>query len=255
MRKKGLVYNVGINDMPNGWTTENKLNKRIYDCWNGMIRRCYSEKCHKKHQTYKDCYVCERWLKLSNFVEDISKIDGYEYWLMNPNKRIALDKDIKVNGNKRYCLENCIFTTISNNSRQSSIGTHHTEETKEKLRKFNTGKIVSEESKRKMSESHKDKPKSEKHKQKLSESNKNKKVVVQYDNNMNLIMIWNSIIKASETLNINKSCISGCCRGEQKSAGKDKNGNKMYWKYLSDVPEEDILNYIRHNMQVKIEEE
>ena len=31
---------------------------------------------------------------------------------------------------------------------------------------------------------------------------------------------------------VNSLCISACCRGVRKSAGKDKNKNKLIWKYI-----------------------
>lgn len=114
-----MICNKGINDMSIGWRLENELNHRIYKTWTHMIQRCYSEKSLKERPTYKNCYVCDRWLKLSNFVDDISKIDGYDEWLNNKN--MALDKDIKSNGkNKCYCLDNCMFVLKNNNSKQVS---------------------------------------------------------------------------------------------------------------------------------------
>lgn len=116
-----MVYGMGINDMKRGWTTSSELNKRIYNCWKRMLCRCYCKKNLERNPCYNDCYVCERWLTLSNFVEDISKIDNYEMWLENPNKRISLDKDIKSNGkNKCYCLNECIFVTHYENTKQAN---------------------------------------------------------------------------------------------------------------------------------------
>ena len=116
-----MVHGVGINDMPYGWRKESELNYRIYDGWKHMLERCYSEKYQEKFPTYKGCYVCERWLRLSNFVEDISKIDNYELWINNPKKYIALDKDIKNNGNNKcYCFEQCMFVTNEKNVKQSN---------------------------------------------------------------------------------------------------------------------------------------
>ena len=46
-----------------------------------MITRCYSKKYHEKEPTYKECYVCDKWLKLSGFVEEISKIPNYNKWV------------------------------------------------------------------------------------------------------------------------------------------------------------------------------
>lgn len=116
-----MICDIGVNNMSRGWTRADKWNYRVYVVWRSMIRLCYSEKYHETHPTYKNCTVCERWLKLSNFVEDIVKIDGYNYWLTHPNERVALDKDIKSNGiNKCYCLENCMFVSIEENTRQAN---------------------------------------------------------------------------------------------------------------------------------------
>ena len=116
-----MVCGKGINDMPRGWRKANNWNYRVYEVWKGMIQRCYSEKYHERQSTYIGCVVCERWLTLSNFVKDITKIENYELWLNYPNQRVALDKDIKSNStNKCYCLENCCFTTIEENCRQAN---------------------------------------------------------------------------------------------------------------------------------------
>ena len=115
------VLKVALNDMCRGWASENELNARIYNVWYGMLSRCYSKSSLKRKPFYEKCYVCERWLKLSNFVEDISKIEGYELWFNNPNKGIALDKDIKSNNqNNCYCLEKCKFVTNEENAKQSA---------------------------------------------------------------------------------------------------------------------------------------
>ena len=98
-----MVYNIGINDMPKGWKRKTEWNLRVYNTWQSMLMRCYSNKYLEKYPTYKDCTVCNRWLVLSNFVDDVKLIDNYEYWLNRPNQRISLDKDIKSNGkNKCY---------------------------------------------------------------------------------------------------------------------------------------------------------
>lgn len=44
--------------------------------------------------------------------------------------------------------------------------------------------------------------------------------------------IFPSASEAGRQYNINASCISACCRGVRKSAGKDKNKNKLIWKYI-----------------------
>lgn len=100
-------------------TSKNSKETREYTLWSSMIRRCYNESVLKLRPCYKDAEVCERWLVYSNFLEDLPFIEGYEYWYNNPNKKIALDKDIKGNGQKLYCLENCCFVDTSENSRET----------------------------------------------------------------------------------------------------------------------------------------
>ena len=115
-----IVYGKGINDMPRGWTSEDEWNKMVYLKWKNMLARCYSEKYHEKHPTYKDCTVCERWLLLSNFVEDFYKIDGYDKEKLL-NGELCLDKDIKSNGqNKEYYIENCMLVSNTENIKQSN---------------------------------------------------------------------------------------------------------------------------------------
>ena len=114
-----MIQNHGINDMPRGWRLENEWNKKVYQTWHDMLTRCYNEKFHKRSPTYKNCYVCKRWLVLSNFIEDIKLIDGYseEKFL---NGDICLDKDIKSNGqNKEYSIENCIWVSHIENFKQA----------------------------------------------------------------------------------------------------------------------------------------
>ena len=75
-----------------------------------MLRRCYAKEWLDKHPTYIGCYVCNRWLLFSNFIEDIKLLDNYDKWIEN-KERYELDKDIKSNGtNKCYCPESCIST-------------------------------------------------------------------------------------------------------------------------------------------------
>ena len=93
-------------------------NTREYILWRSMIQRCYDEKYHEKQPSYKDATVCKRWLVFAQFLNDLPLIEGYDYWLEHPNERVALDKDIKGNGSKVYCLENCCFITCSNNSKE-----------------------------------------------------------------------------------------------------------------------------------------
>ena len=95
---------------------------REYQVWCSMINRCYNQKTLHKRPTYENVSVCDRWLCFSNFLEDLPHIEGYDYWLNNPNKKIMLDKDKKQRNieNKIYSIETCQFISIEDNSKEVS---------------------------------------------------------------------------------------------------------------------------------------
>ena len=207
-----MVYGKGINDMEKGWKRKSKENLRKYSLWHSMLCRCYDEKYHKKYPTYKNCYVCERWLKLSNFLKDIEKLENYEEWLKHINDKrniYELDKDIKSNGNNKcYCSEQCIFATNKDNTLQAMktrdnsylqkennpmYGKNHTDSTKKSIRE----KCI-------------------------------KSKVIQYDEQGNFIKIWTCAMDAERELNISHSSIGKCCRKERKTAGG------FVWKYYKE---------------------
>lgn len=218
-----LIQGHGINDMPYGWTVENEWNKRVYRKWERMLYRCYNEEFHKTKngKCYIGCTVCERWLILSNFVNDVPLIDGYdkEKFL---NRELVLDKDIKSGGtNKQYIIEECSLTTQEENTKEAvrtrdnsylqalqgenhpMYGKHHTEETKQKMSETKKGKFG-------------------------SEHNRSKKVA-QYDKQtLKLIKIWDSMHNVERELGINNGNISACCKGKRKSAGG------YVWKYVEE---------------------
>lgn len=79
---------------------------RKYRTWFNMLQRCYSPEYHKKQPTYKDCTVCDEWHNYQVFAEWYDK---------NYIKGFALDKDIKVKGNKVYSPETCLFVSPKDN--------------------------------------------------------------------------------------------------------------------------------------------
>jgi len=74
--KNKLVYGVGVNDCGESVKAGGK-NTTYYVIWNGMLRRCYSDKYHSA-RTYIGCTVCDEWLLLSNFKKwfDENYVDG-----------------------------------------------------------------------------------------------------------------------------------------------------------------------------------
>ena len=83
---------------------ENGKHTRVYNTWNGMLQRCYDEKCQEKHPTYKGCTVCEEWHNFQNFAKWY-----YENYYEVGNKRMHLDKDILCKHNKIYSPKTCVF--------------------------------------------------------------------------------------------------------------------------------------------------
>ena len=121
-----MVYGIGtlgtFKDGSKPKTTDgHKKLTREYDLWKSMLRRCYDKKWHEKYPTYKDCSVCDRWLVFANFLEDLPLIENYELWRDNPNTRVCLDKDSKVQGNKVYSLDACKFISNSDNSKECAV--------------------------------------------------------------------------------------------------------------------------------------
>jgi hypothetical protein len=81
---------------------------KLYGTWSQMKARCYNP----KHQYFKDyggrgIKVCDRWLDINNFIEDM-----YSSYL----EELTLDR-IDVNGN--YKPDNCRWATLDTQSRNT----------------------------------------------------------------------------------------------------------------------------------------
>ena len=115
-KRKRKICGIGINDYSGRVIIDNKA-ILSYQTWKDMIIRCYGN----KKNGYKDCKVCDEWLKFSNFKRwfDENYIEGY-----------VLDKDIINFGNKEYSPKNCIFVPKDINivfKTSKEYGIHETE--------------------------------------------------------------------------------------------------------------------------------
>lgn len=83
--------------------------RRLYDRWHSMIRRCY-DKNRKDYKWYgaKGITVCNRWLCFEYFCEDFVKLDGYEV-----DKDLVMDKDLKLG--KEYSPDTVILISNKDN--------------------------------------------------------------------------------------------------------------------------------------------
>lgn len=97
--------------------THEKTNSPVYYIYTSMIARCY----HKQHPCYhlyggRGIKVCDRWLNILNFVED-----------MEPSFKKGLSLD-RINNDKGYSPENCRWATQREqmrNTRSNRLITHN----------------------------------------------------------------------------------------------------------------------------------
>lgn len=95
-----LVKGIGICDIPG--TDASGKHIKAYKVWAALIGRCYAS--HKiddhRNPTYADVVLDKRWLRFSAYKKfhDSNYVDGY-----------ALDKDLRVPGNKVYGPDTCAF--------------------------------------------------------------------------------------------------------------------------------------------------
>ncbi len=83
---------------------------KLYAVWHSMISRCKSDnKCFYDSYKGKNIKVCDRWLYLSNFIEDMqdSYVDG-----------LTIDR---IDNNNGYCPDNCRWTTNTIQQRNKRI--------------------------------------------------------------------------------------------------------------------------------------
>lgn len=85
-------------------------NKRIFDIWNNMKRRC-DNPCDKDSKYYHDKGItyCDEW----NMYEE------FETWALNNGYSDNLTID-RIDGNLPYCPENCRWITIEEQQRNKS---------------------------------------------------------------------------------------------------------------------------------------
>ena len=59
-----------------------------YDCWKGLLRRCYDSKLHEKCVTYRNCTCSDNFIHYEYFYEWCNKQVGFG------NKGWHLDKGL-----------------------------------------------------------------------------------------------------------------------------------------------------------------
>lgn len=128
------------------------------------------------------------------------------------------------------------LNTYNNGYNSTTGGDNYkrSEETKRKMSKAMTGKILSEEHKQKLREAHQGKKLSEEHKQKLRKASTgrthseearkrirkaNEIPIISMDLGTECVEVFNSAKEAGRITGIERRNICACCRGKRKTAG------------------------------------
>ena len=112
-----LIFGVGVNDSV--YNVYKYVNNTLvwkcpyYTSWVSILRRSYSQFCHKKNPAYIGCAVCEEWHLFSTF-KSWMEVQEWE------DKH--LDKDLLKRGNRVYSPETCVFISGTLNSFMTERG-------------------------------------------------------------------------------------------------------------------------------------
>lgn len=111
----GLFHGVGKNSGGIHKVFEGGKHTTAYIIWRNMLMRCYSEKNHKRHPSYIECSVDERFHDFQDFA-------GWYYNHDYSNLGYELDKDLLIPNNKIYSPDNCCFVPQELNKLLTSRG-------------------------------------------------------------------------------------------------------------------------------------
>lgn len=140
------VYGVGYIGIGEYEVAINRVAVPRYNCWKGMLERCYSIKSQEKHPTYKETSVYEEWKNYQVFSK------WYEQNWKPHMEGWHLDKDILIKGNKIYSPETCclvprkinnVILTKKKLRDNLPIGVHFDKKSKKYIAQFqNNGKKI-----------------------------------------------------------------------------------------------------------------
>ena len=107
MREIHITDDVVIyNNMPRGWAkgkNQPKWHESLYTRWHDMWTRCRNPNS-SRYKNYKVCKIDEKYRYLSNYVNDIMRLENFDKLCENPSKW-HIDKDIKDSNNRNYFFE------------------------------------------------------------------------------------------------------------------------------------------------------
>lgn len=98
---------LGVGEYPAGGDT---IGVQTCHIWRSMMARCYNKNVHSRSPTYIGCEVCKEWHNYQNFAK------WYQANHPMDGKKYALDKDLKVHGNKIYSPDKCMLVSYPVNN-------------------------------------------------------------------------------------------------------------------------------------------
>ena len=93
---------------------KNLTKTQCNNIYNNMYQRCYNEGVHKTKPWYIGCTMCEEWLDDKYAFYDW--VNDGNFYVIDGEPTVELDKDILIKGNKFYSPDTCIFVPKSINS-------------------------------------------------------------------------------------------------------------------------------------------
>lgn len=87
----------------------NLFYRKLYRVWWHMTRRCYNPK-DTSYRLYgeRGVVTSEKWKSVDGFFDDADSVPGWDKELFL-SELLQLDKDLKIEGNKLYSLETCLW--------------------------------------------------------------------------------------------------------------------------------------------------
>ena len=103
------IFGVGYVGVGDYHPVESGKRSQAYECWFGMLKRCYDPNRTRKNKSYEGVTVCKEWHSFQAFAE---------WFSLNHINGMHIDKDIKQRDvkNKVYSPSTCVFITPRENN-------------------------------------------------------------------------------------------------------------------------------------------
>lgn len=83
--------------------------KKLEQLWSNMNTRCYNDNYHEERPSYTECTICDEWLDEETGKQNFFDWCCENFYVIDGEDTVQLDKDILIKGNKVYSPDTCIF--------------------------------------------------------------------------------------------------------------------------------------------------